>query len=660
MAKKTPLMSRWLAALLIGVLLLASPGPGAWAGAAEIVKVEMGGTPLGAGAQAGTVRPAFDKAILQLPAPVHIQELTTPEAPLNLEEGSLPLVFADQAESRETPPIRESADVAAEGAVLGQNASNITAETRSRMAPAGLKIRTRIRTILSVFSRKDAEELPSVVEGPSSAKDGKLDKTVLASAVRPASGSLTEKEQPPAPAGNKTARPIHSVNNRFAWLHRWVARLFAKDQTVLRSFFLFTAVLVLIQFGAELFSPVYGQWSKHYLGAEKFGAQQSIGSLISVFSGFVGGMAADKLGLKTAYVVLTALGAASVGAIIFFTGHATSAVLLISLYGARVFFVGAARTSEPLILAAICKGKQKLIQKYSSISQFILEWVGIIVPGCILSLQQFVGGASHAMALAALTALAAMLFFAGFTRVSEYRAKTQTNIPPKPVDRDPALFKIVRVAYPAVGVINILLYTILALSFGNFVHPGSNDLALNVQGKIVAFFSAGGLLAGAWLSGIPQYAWSWLKRLFDKKSAPAQAASDPAKEKNRELKSLSFWVRMGALGLMGFGFFLMTNPLWAYGAMIILGITHVMASLKLNAHLQANMPSKGRGTILGVIRTAMFAAAAAGTYGFGKLQTLFEASPMMPFAVMMGAFVVLGVLYLWLAHRIDRLRSASS
>jgi hypothetical protein len=247
-------------------------------------------------------------------------------------------------------------------------------------------------------------------------------------------------------------------------------------------------------------------------------------------------------------------------------------------------------------------------------------------------------------------AVAAVLIFGPLVKVPEFKPAKPNPAQQTTSERDPVMLKLASLAYPAFALLNMLLYSILALGYGNFVHPGADALAAGVTGKVVSLYSFGGLLSAGILSGIPQAAWKWLKRVLGKGDTTSKEEPAP---KSSELDSLSFWIRLGAVGLLGFIPFLFSNPLWVFIAMIPFGFTNVMAQLKLISQVQANVPPDKKGKIMGSLRTAMTLAAAIGTFGFGQLFKAFPTGTT-PFVVLLGVLGAMAAFYLWIASRIKR------
>ncbi|MCX5794150.1 MAG: MFS transporter [Elusimicrobia bacterium] len=659
METKTPLSTRLISAILCGAVLLACPGPSAYAAAGQIVSVQVNApvsAPVGAGLGKTTFTGTLDARQTGLttslsgilaPAPaaptVSVQDISAPQTPVSLAAPALfETVAAPAAEGiRTVIPAAAPADSAKiapaetpEGGTVAQ-AESIAAEPGRLAAPAS-RVRTGIiGTLKSLFSsRKNAGALPAAVDaspaGPVQISE-KSAATLTPSA--PTTQADGKKASLPAPAADDTPKPEPGAN-------RWA------------TFFIVS--LVVAQVGLEAFSASYGQWVKMSFGVDKLASLQTISLFASLAAGYIGGVAADKLGLKVTYIGASLLGAACTTAILMlFSWHMLPFAALAGLAAFRTVLGTMQRTAEQTIPISIFKGNKDSLEKFNSISQFILEFAGIGVPFAINSLLGVLGFAGT-MWIFPVTVAAAMLIFGVFTKVPDYKPAQKKTAAPTAAERDPVMLKLASLAYPAFVLMNVLLYSILALGYGNYISPGNDALAAGITGKIVSLYSFGGLLAAAFLSGIPQAAWAWLKKVLGKDTAaPRTADLEPAAAKKADLKNLSLWVRLGALGLLGFVPFLFANPLWAFIAMVPFGITSVMAQLKTLSQVQANVPPEKKGKVMGGLRTAMTLAAAVGTFAFGQLFKFFPASTV-PFMIMLGVLGGLAAFYLWIAARISR------
>ncbi len=417
-----------------------------------------------------------------------------------------------------------------------------------------------------------------------------------------------------------------------------------------RSAAIFVGSLVVAQVGVEAWSAAWAKWVQVNYSVDRYSTLTMISMFTSLAAGYLGGLAADKLGVKRTYMAATFLGAASAAATLaLFKMHMLPFAALTGLAAARGFLGNVGRTAEQTIPISIFKGDQGALERFNSISQVILETAGIAVPFFISSLLGALGplGTMSLLPITALASLGALFFVAVPERQAD--ASVPAAGTTAEADADPALLRIGTLGYPAFVVLNILLYSILAIGYGNYVHPGSSTdeqaLAAGVAGKIVSLYSLGGLVAGMILSGVLAAAWRKLRRSPE---PPAETT-----DRLRSLNSIVFWTRLGALGLLGFVPFLWTSPMLAAAGMIPFGLTNVMGQLKLVSLIQANVPSEKRGKVMGGVRTASTVAATAGLFAFGRLLKRYPASPV-PFWALLAVLAALAAYCLWISRRLSR------
>jgi hypothetical protein len=265
------------------------------------------------------------------------------------------------------------------------------------------------------------------------------------------------------------------------------------------------------------------------------------------------------------------------------------------------------------------------------------------------------------------TLAAATLILMIFLRIKDVK-KEKNAAPAKEKPTDPGLLKIAIAGYPALVLLNYLLYAVIAIGYGNFLHPGTTALeqaaASGVAGKIVSLYSVGGLVAAAILSGAPQAAWNWLKKKWPwlNKKAAALTAKLPARLKpaasgeedpHADAKSAAKWLIFSAIGMAGFIPLLFTSPLLAALAMIPFGITNVMSTLQLISIAQSNTPQDKKGKVMGMIRTLTTALGTAGIFGFSKLFSHYPGSRM-PFTIFLALGGALAAYYVFTSIRLRR------
>lgn len=427
------------------------------------------------------------------------------------------------------------------------------------------------------------------------------------------------------------------------------------SKSVWRNAGLFIFGLVIAQVGVEAWSASWAKWVQVNYGLDAYSNLTMIGMVVSLAAGYAGGWAADKFGLKRTYIATTVLFAAAAAATLFlFKAGALTLPLLIGLAAFRTFVGGAGRTAEQTIPIAIFKDNKAALGRYNSVSQFILEFAGIGVPFMIGTLLGMFGSIGTMMILPITAALAAIVYM--FVKMGEVK-KEKKNLsgPAKP---DPKLLRIGMMTYPALALINFLLYAIIAIGYGNFLHPGDSLMdqaaAAGVAGKIVSLYSVGGLIAAAMLSGIPGMVWGWLKKRFPKVNGLAARFAKPGEEVDdhtAQLRSTSKWLFGSALAMAAFIPMLWTSPLLAALAMIPFGVANVMSTLQLMTLVQQNAPQEKKGKIIGGLRTITTLASTAGLFGFSWLFKHYPASTM-PFMVMLGVFAAIGVYYVVMSRKL--------
>ncbi|MBI3551405.1 MAG: MFS transporter [Elusimicrobia bacterium] len=444
-----------------------------------------------------------------------------------------------------------------------------------------------------------------------------------------------------------------------------------KPNSPWRNAYIFIAGLIVAQVGVEAWSAAWAKWVQTNFNTPTFDAYTTVTLVAmgtSLVAGFIGGWLTDKLGLKRTFIgTLGLVAAAAATMLVLFQMHiltAAAPALLIGLVVARAFFNSANGTAQQTVPIAIFKDDKAAFQKYNSSSQFILEIAGIAVPygiGALLGMFGFVG----TMWIMPAALAAAVVILALFLRIADVK---KSKGPAKEKTTDPGLLKIAIAGYPALVLLNYLLYAVIAIGYGNFLHPGTTLVeqaaASGVAGKIVSLYSAGGLIAAAILSGVPQAVWKWLKSKWPwlNKKAEAVAAKLPARFKTAEpakedphadAKSAAKWLIFSAIGMAGFIPLLFSSPLLCAIAMIPFGITNVMSTLQLISIAQSNTPQDKKGKVMGIIRTIATALATGGIFGFSKLFKLYPGSHF-PFVIFLALGGVLAAYYVFTSIRLRR------
>jgi MFS family permease len=446
-----------------------------------------------------------------------------------------------------------------------------------------------------------------------------------------------------------------------------------KSNSPWRNAYIFIAGLIVAQVGVEAWSAAWAKWVQTSFNTPSFDAYTTITMVAmgtSLVAGFAGGWITDKLGLKKTFIgTLIGVAAVSAATLLLFQLHiltAATPALLIGLVIARAFMNSANGTAQQTVPIAIFKDDKAAFQKYNSSSQFILEIAGIAVPyaiGALLGVFGFVG----TLWIMPVALLASAVLLALLLKIADV-VKAKKAVAAKPTD--PGLLKIAMSGYPALVLLNYLLYAVIAINYGNFIHPGTTIIeqaaASGVAGKIVSLYSMGGLIAAAILSGVPQVAWKWLKSkwpwlnhqaenlaILVSKKTGLKSEAPKEEDPHADARSAAKWLILSAIGMVGFIPLLFSSPMLAALAMIPFGITNVMSTLQLISIAQMNTPQEKKGKVMGMIRTISTALATAGIFGFSKLFKLYPGSHF-PFAVFLGLGAVLAAYYVFTSFRLRR------
>ncbi|MBI5200168.1 MAG: MFS transporter, partial [Elusimicrobia bacterium] len=419
---------------------------------------------------------------------------------------------------------------------------------------------------------------------------------------------------------------------------------------------IFIAALLVEQVGVEAWAAAWSKWVQAGYGMDAFAMLTTVSMFTSLAAGFAGGWLGDRIGQKWTYVGTTALSAALAAGILLWCGPGGSVAMLIGLSAIRTLSATSGRTVEQTIPIALTDGDPEKLQRYNSVSQFILEIAGIAVPLMIGTLLGQFGSVGtmwfHPITAAA---AAAMVFFLVKIPESKPAALTLDAPAENPAPKDPRVLKVASMAYPVFVLLNMMLYGILAIAYGNFIFPGADQVAqaaaAGLAGKIVGLYSLGSLMSALVLTGLLDKVWAWIKGKLGRPEAPqAPKELDPS----AELKATAKWTLWSAVGLLGFVPFIWTNPTMAAAAMIPFGFTNIMGQLRLLSLIQANLPPEKKGKVMGTIRTVSTLLATGGIWGFTQLVKHFPASQM-PYWILLGALAVVGAYYAWIALKLKKL-----
>lgn len=475
---------------------------------------------------------------------------------------------------------------------------------------------------------------------PDGVDGGAVDEAAKAAPAAPSAPVVapeSARQEPPSPAPASDPE-----GEKKAWRNGWVL----------------LGALVVAQVGVEAWSAVWNKWVQSNYGMDAYTMTTMTGMVTSLVAGYVGGWLADKVGLKKtlvgSWILVSAIAAAT---LLLFNQGMLILPMLIGLVVARLFANGAAITAEKTLPIAVFADHKSALGRYNSITQVALEVAGIAVPFGILTLVSLLG-AVGTMWLLPITLGVATLITMFFLKLKEGASAavklTSAPAPQAPESKpDPKLLSIGRWAYPVLLLLNTLLYSALAIGYGNYLFPGADEAAKaaanGVAGKIVSLFSLGGLFAGLWLSGLLQQGYAWLKTKWP--SLPALPAGP--QDQRAELKSMAKWLVIGAISLAAFIPMLWTNAWLASLAMIPFGFTAVVSVLQVLSMVQQNAPADARGKVMGGLRTTTTLVGLAGFYAFSQLFKHFPASPV-PFYALLGLNAAIGAYYLWIAWRVKK------
>ncbi len=596
------------------------------------------------------------------PRPVQMQLPFDHATALNIPEGTA-LVSVNPA--GETAPAAHAVQPA--GSEIDPAHAELTLEDATGRIANTHRIGSEITAVRKYFSDKAASILPAAVYSPfttlfgneSSKKSPEAKLNASSSQAPPVetqAGTKAADVPPAVPPSTPSGDGGSGKGKSSPW----------------RNAYVFIAGLIVAQVGVEAWSAAWAKWVQTSFNSPTFDAYTTITLVAmgtSLVAGFAGGWVVDKLGLKKTFIgTLIGVAAVSAATLLLFSMHiltVATPALLIGLVIARAFMNSANGTAQQTVPIAIFKDDKAAFQKYNSSSQFILEIAGIAVPygiGALLGVFGFVG----TLWIMPVALIASALLLALMLRIADV-AKTKKAATDKPTD--PGLLNIAIAGYPALVILNYLLYAVIAIGYGNFLHPGASVLeqaaASGVAGKIVSLYSMGGLIAAAILSGVPQMGWKWLKSKWPWLNSKAEEVSilfskktgiktDPkAEDPHADARSAAKWLLFSAIGIAGFIPLLFSSPMLAALAMIPFGITNVMSTLQLISIAQMNTPQEKKGKVMGTIRTISTALATAGIFGFSKLFKLYPGSHI-PFMVFLGLGAVLAAYYVFTSIRLRR------
>jgi hypothetical protein len=462
-------------------------------------------------------------------------------------------------------------------------------------------------------------------------------------------------EAPAAPA----AKPSVVTTVREAW----------KQGLILLS------AQLIAQIGVEAWAAVWNKWVQINYGMDVFTMTTMAGMATGLVAGYAGGWVSDKIGDKRA-AVFAWYGVAIVAAgTLWLAGEGMLGTpLLIGMLIGRLFVTGAGTTAEKTLPITVFKDHKGELGKYNSIAQTTLEIAGIFVPAGISILIGFFGmlGTMWIMPIAMGIGATFMLLLLKVAK-TERGLRLLAGDPAAPRETNPALLSLGRWLYPLLSMRNLLLYSVIAIGFGNALFPGvdkeSVQLANGFAGQIVGLYSAGGLIAGLWLSGLVEKGWEWVRSKFPK--LPSMPVPDETEA--GEIRAASKWLVISAIaGAIAFvPMVLGVSPYIVLAGLVLVGLTDVVSTLQVLGIIQKNTPLERKGKVMGMVRTTVTLTGLIGFFGFSQLFKYFAAGataavtlpligltipaavvPLVPFYAFIAVNVLLAAYFIFMSRKL--------
>ncbi|MBI4423059.1 MAG: MFS transporter [Elusimicrobia bacterium] len=555
--------------------------------------------PTGAQAQSSARRPAPARAALSLRARPPAASLGAlpfsglgPELSLGLQAPRLSIVPAGLgAEPAALPEASAPAPAPASAAREPRAAPLVwfdpgSAAGEVRVAGRPTAIAAEVRALRRAFAPARADALEALGAAPGGRRSVGL--RLAAAELQPEPRRAPALAGKPLPAGGAPSRP----------------RLGAAARAFILS-------LVVGQVGVQAWSATWARWVQGSYGAEHYSLTATISLFASLAAGYAGGWAADRWGLKGTYATsLLAVAGATAAILLLAKATLLPFAALAALAAAATFVLTAGATAAQTVPALLFQGDGRGLRRFNSVSQLAVQLVGVAVPSAIGAVLLHAGPLATMASLPAALLVSALLFLAwvplkeGGAKAS--RARAAAAAPVAAAARDPFLARVALSAYPAFLVLPLLLYNIVAIGYGNLLHPGAAAVdaaaAAGVAGRLVGFFSLGGLLAALRASAA------------GRRVEPLP----PGGSRERALRAAYRRTLLGMLGVAGALPLLGASPLWAALGMIPFGYTNMLAQLELLSLLQEHAPERKQGRWLGLAGTAATLAAAAGILAFGQ------------------------------------------
>ena len=689
MSTKTPLATRLLSSILCSTLLLACPGPSAYAAAGQIISVQVNApvnSPVGAGLGKASVSGTLDARQTGLttslsgiltPAPaaptVSVQD---PAASLGAPALALPAEAIRTAVPVAAAPADGSQDSPAalpEGAAAAQ-AEAITAQPGRLAAPASRMRTGVILTLKSLFSsRQDAGALPAAVDASPVGFLPNSDKT--AATLNPSAPAQAETKPDTLPA----PPTADGKNDGKSWFGLG------------KSAVMFIGALLVGQIGVEALGASMPALVQKTFGDFTVVAQLGIfASIAGIIGRTLGPMAVAKFGLKKTYLGATVSRLVSITALcaLLATGHMTLPLMMV-FYSINGLLQGVALTAETSIPPALVGQNPAALERFYTWEQTLLEIVGVTGPiatgavvaslGFLPALIAFPVSFAVAIVILALTLkipqkVEAMRLADLQKKAAEGKKMTLGSVfkeffhkighGAQVVWKDPVL-RTAFLGFTVYMMLNPFLYSMLAPAYGmrlvGALHP---ELSASIYGTMTGLYSLGGLLGGL-LMMIEQ---KKIKSLKEGKNGKAPITD--AEENELLRKSMLRWMLWGTAGLAAIA--TLAFPLPALGTLVALpsalswagsltlpalalipfGIAQVVSYLKLRSFFQSKVPGNEMADAMGFFGSASLAVS---TTGLLALKYLFKGlAGFTPFTYIALALIPLAAYYLYLTKHLGK------
>ncbi|MDD5629039.1 MAG: hypothetical protein PHU21_08240, partial [Elusimicrobia bacterium] len=566
METKTPATTRLTSSILCGALLLACPGPSAYAAAGQVVSSIKVGAPVSAPAGAGLLKTSISGTL-----DTRTSVLTGTLSGTGLSALAAPAVKAGQISALPTAaplsaafaaPVAEAFSAPAPAASPAQTAQSASAAAPEsgamtqaeaisipdgRLAAPAVRVRTGvIGTLKSIFSsRKDAGEVPAVAAEASARTSVSLTPAAQASAA-------DEKASLPAPA------PAEEKGKGWFGMGK--------------SAVMFIAALLVGQIGVEALGASMPALVQKTFGDFTVVAQLGIfASIAGIIGRTIGPVAVEKLGLKKTYLAATITRLVSITALcgLLATGHMTLPLMMV-FYSINGLLQGVALTAETSIPPALVGQNPAALERFWTWEQTLLEIIGVTGPiatgavvaslGFLPALIAFPVSFAVAIAILALTLkipqkVEAMRLADLEKKKAAGKSMTAGSIfkeffrkigkGAQVVWKDPVL-RASFLGFTVYMMLNPFLYSMLAPAYGMALVGANNpELAAGIYGTMTGLYSLGGLLGGL-LMMLEQ---KKIKKL--KEGKDGQAPITDAEENEILRKSMLRWMVWGTVGLAG-------------------------------------------------------------------------------------------------------------